>query len=99
MWMLAFWWEACFPWETRGIGWDIFILALFLITLSAMVDAVSAKKQILDALNNVNAEDRINFLVNKLVNIDIETSKAKGLRDQANQVSTVSRSLIQLELF
>jgi hypothetical protein len=63
-----------------------------------MADAVSIKKQILEGLTNVNAEDRINFLVNKLVNIDIETAKArneaKELREQANQVGTVSCRLI-----
>jgi hypothetical protein len=58
------------------------------------VDAAMIKKQVLEQLNGVNAEDKINFLVNKLVNIDVETSKArvevKELREQANQVGIVS---------
>lgn len=58
------------------------------------IDVAKIKKDLLESLNSVNPEDKINFLVNKVVNIDVETLKArnevKGLREQANQVVVVS---------
>lgn len=57
------------------------------------MDPADIKKQILETLNSVNGEDKINFLVNRLVTIDIETAKArkeaKTLKEQADLAGVV----------
>lgn len=56
-------------------------------------DAATVKKQILETLNKVKDDEKINFLINRLANIDIETAKARGeaknFKEQANLVGTV----------
>jgi HEAT repeat protein len=57
-------------------------------------DAATVKKQILETLSKVGSEEKVNFLVNRLVNIDVETSKArneaKNFKEQTNLIGIVS---------
>ncbi|KAI6178419.1 hypothetical protein M3Y98_00498900 [Aphelenchoides besseyi] len=61
------------------------------------IEPATIKQQILEALNSVRPTDHVNFLVNRLVSVDVETSKArnevKTLREQAKKKYTVGKEV------
>ncbi|KAI6207746.1 Protein disulfide-isomerase TMX3 [Aphelenchoides besseyi] len=65
------------------------------------IEPATIKQQILEALNSVRPTDHVNFLVNRLVSVDVETSKArnevKTLREQAKKSTLLEKKLQTVE--